>query len=428
MLDPAGDATRPTEPTRSLEATVRIEGGRVLATLIRQVGDFGLAEDAVQDATLAAIEQWTSTGIPDNPAGWLTTVARRKALDRIRREATRSRRETASFRLLDDAPDPAEIVAGDPTPDELRLLFTCCHPALSREAQVALTLRTLCGLTTPEIARAFLVPEPTMGQRISRAKKKIAAAHIPYRVPEDRELPERLPAVLATIYLVFTTGHHAPTGSLDSRVDLAEDALRLARLAAGFLPDEPEATGLLALILATHARRRTRLDDHGEIVLLADQDRRRWDHGAIAEASRLVDAALRRRRVGAFQIQAAIASLHGVAGDADATDWPQIAVLYGLLEQRQPTPVVRVNRAVAVAFATGPEEALALLDDLDPARARQIEDWHLAWSTRADFLRRLGRTTEAAAAYRRALRCPVNDSDRRFLQRRLAEVTVTERR
>ena len=408
---------RVAEPDRLLEEMVRIEGGRVLATLIRLTGDFDLAEDAVQDAAVVAFAQWQRTGVPDNPAAWMTTVARRKALDRIRREMSRRDRETAAVRLLDDPPSVAES-----RPDELRLLFTCCHPSLSRDAQVALTLRTLCGLTTTEISRAFLVAETTMGQRISRAKKKIATAHISYRVPDDHELPERLPSVLSTIYLVFTTGHHAPSGALASRVDLAHDALRLARLAANLLPDEPEAVGLLALILATHARRNARTDSLGNIVLMADQDRSRWDHEAIAESSTLVDQSLRRWRAGPFQIQAAIATLHGLAPTFEATDWTQIAQLYEFLEARQPTSVIRINRAVAVSFAEGPERGLAVIDSLTDSQRNEVDGWHLYWSTRADFLRQLGRSTDAASAYRRALACPTNDSDRRFLEGRLLEV------
>ncbi len=397
----------------------------MLATLIRLTGDFTLAEDALQDAAESALQNWRSNGLPINPAAWLTTVARRKALDRIRREASRKHRETASTRLLDE---PAQATAdrqGDT--DELRLLFTCCHPALSPEAQVALTLRTLCGLTTTEIARAFLVPEPTMGQRISRAKKKIATAHIPYRVPEDHELPERLPGVLAVIYLVFTTGHHATSGALDSRVNLAADALHLARLAATCMPDEPEAAGLLALILATYARRSTRVDATGSLVLLADQDRGRWDHTAIAEAARLVERTLRRRKIGPFQVQAAIATLHGLSPTFSETDWPQIAILYGVLEGIAPTPVVRVNRAVATCFAEGPQRGLDALDSLPPEQSEELANWHLYWSTRADFLRRLDRLDTAANAYRHALTCPTNDTDRRFLEGRLRDVEQRQR-
>lgn len=300
----------------TLEETLRIEGGKVRATLIRLTGDIDIAEDALQDALLVAVQKWESAGVPDNPAAWLTTVAKNKALDRLRREATRTRRETEAVRLLDEPVEPPDGID-----DRLRLIFTCCHPALSPEARVALSLRTVCGLTTAEAARAFLVPEPTMGQRISRAKKKIVTARIPYRIPRDHELPDRLPAVLAVVYLIFTTGHHAPAGSLDSRVDLADEAVRLARLLFTLMPDEPECAGLLALLLATHARRATQLDDEGSIRLLADQDRRQWDRDAINEAKTLVDRSLRRGGVGPYQIQAAIASLHGLAPNFADTDW-----------------------------------------------------------------------------------------------------------
>ncbi len=390
-----------------------------MATLIRLTGDFDLAEDAVQEAAVVALEQWGVSGVPDNPGAWLTTVARRKALDRLRRESSRTARESAAVRLLDDPVGPGGAV--DERPDELRLLFTCCHPALNRDARVALTMRTLCGLTTSEIARVLLSPEPTVGQRISRAKKKIRTARIPYRVPEDHELPERLPAVLDVLYLVFTAGHHATEGSLDSRFCLADDAVRIARSASASFPDEPEVWGLLALMLATHARRNTRVDGAGDVILLADQDRTRWDHAAIAESSRLVEVNLQKRRAGPFQIQAAIASLHGLASTFESTDWPQIAELYGFLERLRPTPVIRVNRAVAVAFANDPQAGLDVLDTLGDDELAEVHSWHLYWSTRADFFRRLGNHPAAAGNYRRALACPTNEADRRFLERRLRE-------
>ncbi len=314
------------------------------------------------------------------------------------------------------APDDHEPDGRD---DRLRLLFTCCHPALSPESQVALALRTICGLTTVDIARVFLVPEPTIGQRISRAKAKIAKAHIPYRVPDEHELPDRLRPVLATVYAVFTAGHHAPVGELGERVDLADEAIRLARVLVELMPDEAECVGLLALTLATNARRRARTDADGEIVLLADQDRSLWDTAAISEASTLVESVLRRGRPGAYQMQAAISCLHGVAPTFAETDWPQIADLYRLLEVRWPTPVVRVNRAVAVAEVAGPRAGLMLLEELV---GNPVERWHLYWSARADFQRRLGDMAAAADSYRQALECPCNDSDRRFMTRRLAEV------
>jgi RNA polymerase sigma-70 factor (ECF subfamily) len=344
-------------------------------------------------------------------------VARRRAIDRLRREAARRPREhEAAVRLLDD--DRAvEPVGGD---DRLRLLFTCCHPALSREAQIALALRTICRLTTVEIARVFLVPEPTVGQRISRAKSKIAKARIPYRIPDAHELPDRLPPVLATIYSVFTVGHHSPGGALDARVDLAEEAIRLGRVLVSLMPDEAECAGLLALLLAAHARRAARLDTAGDVVLLADQDRSRWDHAAIAEASALVEGALRRGRPGPYQLQAAIACLHGDAATWADTDWAQIVELYDLLAERWPTPVVQVNRAVAVGELHGPAAALRELDEVDESAVGQ---WHLYWSARAELLRRTGDPAAAADAFRQGLLCPCNDADRRFLERRLAEVT-----
>jgi RNA polymerase sigma-70 factor (ECF subfamily) len=397
-----------------LDEIIRIEGGQVLATLIRLTGDIDRAEDALHDAVVVAADVWRRDGIPDRPGAWLTTVARNKELDRIRREARRVPKEFEAFRLLTEGSGSEEI---DERDDRLRLLFTCCHPALSPESQVALALRTICGFSTVDIARVFLVPEPTIGQRISRAKAKIAKARIPYRVPEAHELPDRLRPVLATVYAVFTAGHHAPVGELGERFDFADEAIRLARVLVELMPDEGECVGLLALTLATNARRRARTDAAGEMVLLADQDRSLWDGAAIAEAATLVDSVLRRGRPGAYQMQAAIACLHGSAPSYAETDWPQIAELYLLLEQRWPTPVVRVNRAVAVAEVAGPQAGLALLAELV---ASPTERWHLYWSTRADFQRRLGELAAAADSYRQALSCPCNDSDRRFMRRRLA--------
>lgn len=400
------------ELTEELENTLRIEGGRVLAALVRLTRDFQLAEDSLQEASIQALRDW-SDRVPDNPAAWLMTVARNKALDRLRREVARGPKEKEAMRLLDA---PSDEVS-DGTDDRLRLFFTACHPALSPEARVSLALRTLGGMTTPEIARAFLVAEPTMGQRISRAKRKIAVAGIPYRVPDDHELPERLPAVLAALYLIFTTGHHAPSAALDARVDLAQEGIRLGRLLHELMPDEPECTGLLALMLATHARSGARLTESGSIVLLADQDRSRWDHARIEEASRLVESALRRRSPGPYQIQSAIACLHGEADSFDETDWGQIVELYRLLEQFLPTPVVRVNRAVAEAQLGGPSLGLSLLETV-----RGVENWHFYWSVRADFLRREGNVSEAAVCYRRALACQPNETDRNFLMQRLSEL------
>ncbi|MDH5502548.1 MAG: RNA polymerase sigma factor [Acidimicrobiia bacterium] len=396
--------------SRSLSETLRLEGGQVLATLIRMTGRFDLAEDALQDALLVANEKFSDDRLPDNPAAWLTTVAKRKALDRLRRESKRAAKEAEAMSMLTSDQDT------QPT-DQLRLLFTCCHPALSPEARVALSLRTLGGVTTKEIARAFLVSESTMGQRISRAKSKIASAHIPYRVPEDHELPDRLDAVLNVIYLIFTTGHHAPFGSWDDRVDLADEGIRLARMLAELMPDEPECLGLLALCLATAARQPARQSRDGSIVLLADQDRSLWNQRQIAEAAELVDVALRRRRAGPYQVQAAISTLHSIAKTSEQTDWPQIVSLYRMLEQLVDSPVITVNRAVAEAEVSGPQAGLELLDTVEG-----LDDWHFYWSARADFLRRLYRGEEARIAYKRALDCDMNETDRAFLTKRLAEV------
>ena len=399
---------------------IRHEGGRVLATLVRLTGDITLAEDAVQDAVIEALRRWPVDGVPDKPVAWLTTVARNRALDVLRREAKRTAKETDS-RLLDSVAiamgeDTSESMVRD---DLLRLLFTCCHPALSFEAQTALAMRTLCGMSTTEIAAVFLVPEPTMGQRISRAKKKIASAHIPYRIPADHELPDRLRAVTAVIHAVVTAGHHAAEGSLDARRDLADEGVRLARLLHELMPDEPECTGLLALSLATNARRHARLSADGGVVLMADQDRSLWRHGEIAEAAALLDRAVHLHRPGPYQVQAAIACLHGLAPSYPETDWAQIASLYATLERFAPTPVVRVNRSVAVAESQGAAAGLALLDQLDEST---IERWHLYWSTRGELLVRTDRVEEALRAFDRAIACGPNESDLRFLVRRRREL------
>ena len=358
---------------------------------------------------MVALEKWPAAGIPDNPAAWLTTTARNRALDRLRRERVRTAKETEAMRLLDQG----DIEPPDGRDDRLRLIFTSCHPALSPEARVALSLRTVGGLTTAEIARAFLVPDATMGQRISRAKKKIATARIPYRIPPDHELPDRLDAVLRTLYVVFTTGHHAVEGKLDARVDLASEAIRLGHLLCRLMPDEPEAQGLLALMLATHARHAARLDRDGAPVLLADQDRSLWNREAIDEAAAIVDRVLRLGRVGPMQIQAAIATLHGLAASDADTDWPQIVDLYRMLERIAPGSVTRINRAVAESKVFGPVHALELL------RGFEEEDWHLYWATRAELLRQLGDTAGARAALERALSCEMNDSDRMLLESRV---------
>ena len=391
-----------------------------MATLVRLTGDITAAEDAVQDAVEQAVRRWPIDGVPDNPGAWLTTVARRRALDVVRREAKRSTKEADAVML-----DQMTVAMHEPTADSmvrddlLRLLFTCCHPALSPEARIALTLRTLCGLSTVEIARLFLVPDATMGQRITRAKQKIAGARIPYRVPADHELPVRVSSVLAVVHAVITAGHHAPDGRLDARRDLADEGVRLARLVHELMPDEPECAGLLALALATNARRDARIDSRGALVLLRDQDRTRWHAGEIQEAADLVDAAIRRRRVGPYQLQAAIACLHNLAPSPPATDWPQISELYRMLEQMTPSAVVRVNRAVAEGEAHGAPAGLELLDACDPT---EVEHWHLYWSTRAELLYRTGDVEGAVAALDRALACRPNASDRDFLERRRGEL------
>jgi RNA polymerase sigma-70 factor (ECF subfamily) len=403
---------------RALEEALRVEGGKVLATLARLTGDLGLAEDAVQEAVLTAIERWPAAGVPDNPAAWLTTTARRKALDRLRRESGRSRREEEAIRMLENDPvPPSGSVVRD---DLLRLVFTCCHPALAPEARVALALRTLGGLTTAEIARAFLVPEATMAQRLVRAKRKIATAQVPYRVPADHELPDRLPAVLAVVYLVFTTGHAAPTGDALVRVDLCDEAVRLARLLAQVLPDESEVLGLLALLLVTDARRATRTDADGELVLLPDQDRARWDAAAVEEGAALAAVALRRSagRPGPYALQAAIAAVHAEAPSWAATDWHELVGLYELLVAVLPTPVVALNRAVAIGQRDGAAAGLAAVDAVEGLGGYYL--WHAA---RADHLRQLGRAAEAADAYRAALAAGAAGAERRFLERRLGDLT-----
>ena len=400
--------------TASLEETLRIEGGQVLATLIRLTGDIDVAEEALQEAAIVALARWREAGPPDKPGAWLTTVARNKALDELRRQARRRGKEAEA--TVDMLAGAESTPMGD---DRLRLMFTCCHPSLSPETKVMLTLRTIGGLSTAEIAGAFLMSEMTVAQRISRAKKKIAVAQIPYRIPGDHELPDRLPGVLAALYVIFTTGHHAYRGSFDERVDLAEEAIRLARLLMTLMPDEPEAEGLLALMLATHARRHARFNATGDLVLLPDQERSLWDHDAIVEATIYVERNLLRRRPGPYQVQAAIACLHGQASSDAETDWKQIVDLYRSLERMSPGPVVTVNRAVAEAKVFGAAAGLALLD-----RVSGVDGWHLYWSARADFLRQLGNQAAAADAYGRALSCEMNDSDRRFLERRLAHLAT----
>jgi RNA polymerase sigma-70 factor, ECF subfamily len=368
---------------------------------------------------MLALETWGRDGVPRNPGAWLTTTARNRAFNRFRRDATGDAKlkEVAALLAPGEDDDGDRSGVGD---DRLRLIFTCCHPALAVEAQVALTLRTLAGLTTAEIARAFLVPEPTMAQRLVRAKRKIRNAGIPYRVPPAHLLPDRTTAVLATLYLLFNEGYAATTGPDLVRTDLCAEATRLARTLAELMPDEPEAVGLFALMLLQGARSAARVDDRGDFVALEDQDRSRWDRAAIEEGVRLLEAALRRGQPGPYQVQAAIAACHGQAAGPAATDWPQIALLYRELARMVPSPVVELNRAVAVAMADGPEAGLRLVEALEASGA--LAAYHLLPSTRADLLRRLGRRAEAAGAYRQALELPATEAERRYLARRLAEI------
>ncbi len=385
----------------------RAEYGRCVATLTRLLGDLGLAEEAVQDAFAVAVEKWEVQ--PPNPGAWIVTTARNRAIDRLRRESTREARHSEALLLHQPGP-PREV--GPVRDDQLRLVFTCCHPALAPVAQTALTLRLLGGLEVPEIARAYLVPEATIAQRMVRAKKKIRDAGIPYRVPSAEELPDRLPPVLTVVYLIFNEGYTATSGPL-VRTDLCAEAIRLARALAALMPDEPEVLGLLALLLLTDARRPARTGPDGELVLLPDQDRSLWDRALIAEGHDLVRRCLRRRQPGPYQLQAAIAAVHT---DGDASDWSQVLALYDQLLALVPTPVVALNRAVAVAEVHGPALALAALEDLE------LPGYHLLPATRADLLRRLGRHVEAAAAYDEALALVGNETERAFLEGRRADL------
>ena len=406
----------------ALDRIFRAEAGSVLATLIRVLGDFQLAEDSLQDAVTAALETWPKDGLPASPGAWLTTTARRKAVDRIRHlriVEAKSSELAFSMRLDQEARGPQDELQVSPVPDDqLRLIFTCCHPALSREAQVALTLRTLAGLSVAEIARAFLVNEATIAQRVARAKQKIARARIPYEIPDRESRAPRLAAVLSVLYLVFNEGYLATSHGQLVRGDLVEDALRLARGLSALLPDEPEPMGLLALMLLHDSRRETRVSDAGDLVLLEDQDRTKWNRPQIEEGVRLVEEALRMRRPGSYQIQGAIAAVHAEAPSAADTDWGQIAVLYHQLLRYERTPVIELNRAVAVSFAASPVDGLELLEGIERAGALvQYAPFHLA---RADMFRRLGRDDdEAQECYRRALPFAQNVQVRRFIEQRL---------
>jgi RNA polymerase sigma-70 factor (ECF subfamily) len=422
-----------------VDRVFREDSGRAVATLIRVLGDFDLAEEAVQEAFVVAVERWPRDGLPDNPGAWITTTARNRAIDRLRRarrltekeDILRREAESQAATVAESAETSALRSMGEdgdgqmsPIPDDrLRLIFTCCHPALALDARVGLTLRTLGGLTTPEIARAFLVPEATLAQRLVRAKRKIRDAGIPYRVPPDHLLPERLDGVLSVLYLVFNEGYDASSGDALVRRELCTEAIRLARVLVALMPDEAEVIGLLALMLLHDARREARVGPTGEIVLLDDQDRSRWNHAEIEEGRALVERAMRMRRPGPYQLQAAIAAVHDEASTPEATDWRQISILYGVLANLQPSPVVELNRAVADAMVYGPERGLAAMTVLET----ELDEYPYFHAARADLLRRLGRTTDAAVSYRRARDLTLNARERTFLEGRELEMTRGER-
>ncbi len=411
-----------TDPTEVAERIFREEYGRVFATLVRVFGDFDVAEEAIQDAFLVAIDRWPDSGVPPNPAAWITTTAKRKAIDGYRREKVRAEKYAVLGSTSSDGYEEFDILEQSALQDDrLRLIFTCCHPALAIEAQLALTLRTLGGLNTREIARAFLVAEPTMAQRLVRAKRKIRDAGIPYRIPPDDLLPERLAAVLAVIYLVFNEGYAASEGDDLIRHDLCSEAIRLGRVLVDLMPDEPEAAGLLALMLLHDSRKDARISSAGEPLLLDDQDRLLWDQSQINDGLRHLELAERFRRPGQYQIQAAIAAEHAQAGTPDQTDWPRIAMLYGLLGKLNPSPVIELNRAVAVAMAMGPEYGLEIIDLI----SHELEEYRWMHSTRPELLRKLGRNEEAGDAYRRALSLTENSAERSLLSKRLSKTEDT---